>query len=208
VKILAEALAHCYWKAEVDANDVEFVLAPPTARKYVYLKPTPTFRVLGEKLTKWMLDFGSVRHITQDVDGIAQAARAFWRSDPYFPRHYFNGQTDFDRKLWKLFLNHFLQASKDSLLEKMNGKVSDALLVLPAYWVSLVEGEGEGAKREAAEYNRMLSDQKVVNGLVFKEFHGLKGLLGKEGDSTKMLLGKEGDEPVGPDIYANTSTGQ
>jgi hypothetical protein len=25
---LAEALAHCYWKARVDANDVEFVRAP------------------------------------------------------------------------------------------------------------------------------------------------------------------------------------
>lgn len=107
-KILAEVLAHCYWKAEVDANDVEFVLAPPTTRHYYSLSPTPAFWVLGQKLTICMLDFDSVHHMVQDVGDIAQAARAFWRNDPYFPRPYFNGRTDSDRRLWKLFRDHFL----------------------------------------------------------------------------------------------------
>lgn len=57
-------------------------------------------------------------------------------------------------------------------------------MVLPAYWVSLVECEG--ATREAAEYNRMLSEQKIVN----------------------ELLVMEDGEPVGAGIDVNTSAEQ
>lgn len=85
--IMAETLAYLYWTARIDANDVEFVLAPPrhdygatmtTARTI----PSP---VLGEHCL-WLLDFDCCRVMSQDETGVRQAVEAFLKNDPFCPR--------------------------------------------------------------------------------------------------------------------------
>jgi hypothetical protein len=133
---LAVALAHCYWRAKVDANDVEFVLAPAT-------KPmessTQCFKIAGpdqeHELVIWMLDYDCVREMSQDQDGIKQSVQAFYRNDPYFPRPHSYGHSESDTHLWEVFKTHFLKTSKDVLDEHGVG--------LPEEWVRQVEEEGQ-----------------------------------------------------------------
>jgi len=147
---LAEALAHCYWKAEVDANDVEFVLAPATSSVTVD-SSVPVYRLLDQDLVIWMLDYDCVRTMSHDKDGIAQAVHAFWRNDPYFPRPFAYGHTDADTELWQTFKTHFLEASRHMLTEK-KGSVEKDSLGLPQQWVTQVEAEG--SRRETRQEER------------------------------------------------------
>ncbi|KAH6858855.1 zinc finger protein-domain-containing protein [Alternaria rosae] len=149
-KAPAEALAHCYWKAEVDANDVEFVLAPATATVTVD-SSIPIFRLLDQGLVIWMLDYDCVRHMTQDADGIAQAVHAFWRNDPYFPRPFAYGHTSVETELWQAFKAHFLGVSRRMLIDKERS-VGEKILYLPQEWVMQVEAEG--SRRAARQEER------------------------------------------------------
>ncbi|KAL8657245.1 MAG: hypothetical protein Q9226_002101 [Calogaya cf. arnoldii] len=73
-RILADALAHLYWKAHVDANDVEFVLAPPWNGDTVHhqgILARPTIissALLGEHVV-WILDFDLCRDMAMDEGG-------------------------------------------------------------------------------------------------------------------------------------------
>lgn len=72
-KVLAEALAHCYWKAQVDANDVEFVPAPTTTSATVQdhiegRLPLPVCELLDQELAIWMLDYDCVHPMNQDIE--------------------------------------------------------------------------------------------------------------------------------------------
>jgi len=151
-KALAEALAHCYWKAEVDANDVEFVLAPATSQEEGRQTPSiPIFRLLDQDLVIWMLDYDCVRTMSQDANGIAQAVHAFWRNDPYFPRPFAYGHTSFDTGLWQAFKTHFLDVSRRMLTDK-KASVDENTLDLPQQWVTQVEAEG--SRRAARQEER------------------------------------------------------
>ncbi|KAI0457403.1 hypothetical protein F5B21DRAFT_521237 [Xylaria acuta] len=77
---MAKALAFMHWSAKVDANDVEFVLAP-TDRSFSDMYSS----ALGDH-SLWILDFNYCRPMTMDVAGLHQAMRAFWRNDPFYPR--------------------------------------------------------------------------------------------------------------------------
>jgi len=46
-----------------------------------------------------------------DGAGVEQAARAFMRNDPYFPRPAVQGTSD--HNLWMEFRSHYLQISRD-----------------------------------------------------------------------------------------------
>jgi hypothetical protein len=90
---MAETLAIMHWLAKIDANDVEFVLAPPDDED-----EGQWVNVLGEH-TMWILDFDLCRSMAMDEHGIEQAARAFWRNDHstldqdvavHFGRHFRN----------------------------------------------------------------------------------------------------------------------
>ena len=84
---LAKTLALLYWKAQTDANDVEFVLAPP--RRSCLHGETQVQTVMSNKFQEhaiWLLDFDCCREMTQDEDGVKRAVTAFLRNDPYFPR--------------------------------------------------------------------------------------------------------------------------
>ena len=98
-RTMAEALAMMHWVAEVDANDVEFVLAPPRAGE----EKRPRWRnVLGEHVM-WLLDFDCCRPMAMDEEGVEQAVAAFSRNDPFYPRP---GQA-----LWAIFKETYLRIS-------------------------------------------------------------------------------------------------
>ena len=89
-RIMAETLAHLYWGAHMDANDVEFVLAPPREGHsnpliaHLPRRSTIGSETLGEHVV-WILDFDCCRPMTLDAKGVGQAVAAFFRNDPYYP---------------------------------------------------------------------------------------------------------------------------
>ncbi len=127
-----ETLAYMYWTAHIDANDVEFLLAPPrhdygatmtTARTI----PSP---VLGDHCL-WLLDFDCCRVMSQDETGVRQAVEAFLKNDPFCPRP--GRQDGRDRGLWGEFRERFLGSSEAILWRDGTGAR------LPGLWVALVE---------------------------------------------------------------------
>jgi hypothetical protein len=133
LRVLATALAHCYWRTRVDANDVEFVFAPATAS----YASTPTFKIAGVELAIWRLDYDCVRDMEQSTEGIQQAVNAFHRNDSYFPRPHFSGHTEADVRLWERFKMDFLAASNDVLRD----------VTLAEEWMRQADEEG---RRRAA----------------------------------------------------------
>ncbi len=137
-RIMAETLADLYWKAHVDANDVEFVLAPPRAGRPAEPKDDgahPSMinsHILGDHAV-WLLDFDCCRDMSMDEAGVEQAAAAFCRNDPYHPRPK-PGDPEI-QELWEKFKERFLEASGAIL-----GTESPEAR-LPALWVELVEGK-------------------------------------------------------------------
>ena len=135
-RIMAKTLAHLYWEANVDANDVEFVLAPPRKDHVnqlgVLLHHNSTIEgaVLGNHVV-WILDFDCCRTMTLDAKGVEQAVAAFYRNDPYFPRP--GRDNGADQILWKEFKEGFLEAS--SAILGSSGPEAR----LPALWVDSVE---------------------------------------------------------------------
>ena len=89
---MAETLAILYWKARIDANDVEFVLAPPPKLNHSkrFEEPLAYDAVikshnLGEHVL-WILDFDCCKPISLDEKGVDQAVTALYKNDPYYPR--------------------------------------------------------------------------------------------------------------------------
>ncbi|KAH7088020.1 zinc finger protein-domain-containing protein [Paraphoma chrysanthemicola] len=116
--------------AKVDANDVEFVLAPATKAG----DAVPRFEIAGQEMVVWMLDFDCVREMGQDVMGVEQAVTAVYRNDAYFPRPHFYGHTQDDVELWEMFKMHFRAESSRLLGGESAGLAEE--------WVRLVEEEG------------------------------------------------------------------
>ena len=135
-RLMAETLAHLYWEANVDGNDVEFVLAPPRKDDVDQLG-VPSHHnstIKGENLgdhVVWILDFDCCRTMTLDEKGVEQAVAAFYRNDPYFPRP--GRDNGADQMLWKEFKKRFLEAS--SAILGQGGPEAR----LPALWVGSVE---------------------------------------------------------------------
>ncbi|KAH7067344.1 zinc finger protein-domain-containing protein [Paraphoma chrysanthemicola] len=111
---MAEALALMYWGAQVDANDVEFVLAPPREAEH---SDSAHFQsdFLGTH-RMWILDFDCCHRLSMDEVGMKQACAAFYRNDPFFPRPG-SGDTA-DEELWEVFRQRFLLASRRILGEE------------------------------------------------------------------------------------------
>ncbi|KAL5332488.1 zinc finger protein-domain-containing protein [Aspergillus crustosus] len=131
-RTMAEALAMMHWVAEVDANDVEFVLAAPNhAAASDNSTPKPYSNVLGQH-HMWMLDFDLVRTMTMDENGIQQAVKAFWKNDPFFPRPN-NGHS----RLWGAFREQYLETSIRCISEKR--PVNREKLALPAHFIHSLE---------------------------------------------------------------------
>ncbi|KAK3939264.1 zinc finger protein-domain-containing protein [Diplogelasinospora grovesii] len=121
---MADALAFLHWTARVDANDVEFVLAPARGPPNA-TKPSPGIGSIGfqsEALgthTMWVLDFDCCRDMPMNEAGVKQAARSFLRNDPFYPRPPSSrNPTASDEKLWNTFRSRFLETSRSILREE------------------------------------------------------------------------------------------
>ncbi|KAF2993556.1 hypothetical protein E8E14_001591 [Neopestalotiopsis sp. 37M] len=111
---VAKALAFMYWKAKIDANDVEFVLAPSPD------SVIPKFHskhLGGHNL--WILDFDCCRGMSMDEEGVRQAAQAFLRNDPFYPCP--GREKREDQELWTHFKAQFLEASSCFLQNDEHG---------------------------------------------------------------------------------------
>lgn len=136
-KIMAETLAILYWEAHIDANDVEFVLAPPPKinRSKRFEGPLAHDTVikshsLGEHVV-WILDFDCCKPLPLDEKGVDQAVTAFYKNDPFYPRPK-RGDLG-DQRLWTVFKDRFLETSESILT------IGSPEAHLPALWVELVE---------------------------------------------------------------------
>ena len=138
-EIIAETLAQIYWRAHVDANDVEFVRAPsnPKAKGHVSASPTKpaiiNSDVLGAHIM-WILDFDCCRHMSFDEDGVHQAVKAFYRNDSFYPRP--GADNLRDQTLWNAFKDRFLEASKDLL------RLQSVKAHLRVLWIDTIEPRG------------------------------------------------------------------
>ncbi len=103
---MADALATIYWDAKIDANDVELVLAPAGTHPN---SQTWSSHTLGDH-TMWILDFDCCNTMSMDQAGTDQAAAAFHRNDPYYPRP--ASRNDADIALWRVFRSRFLESSR------------------------------------------------------------------------------------------------
>ncbi|KAL8733189.1 MAG: hypothetical protein Q9181_003672 [Wetmoreana brouardii] len=131
-RLMAETLAIIYWRAHIDANDVEFVLAPfpiPSGAHSAH-SATITSDILGTH-AMWILDFDCCRHIAMDETGVEQAVAAFYRNDPYYLRP---GRDNIkDQSHWNEFKDRSLGTSAATLGRE------DPEARLPALWVDMVE---------------------------------------------------------------------
>lgn len=107
---VAEAPAFIHWVAEVDANDVEFVLAGRNTH-HTRLANTSIPTSPLDKLELWLLDFDCCRKMSMTEEGVEKAATAFMRNDPYFPKPptVYNGST---KSLWLHFCAEYLEKSR------------------------------------------------------------------------------------------------
>lgn len=103
-RAMAEALALMHWGARVDANDVEFVLAPPRGDEERCFQSG----MVGDHCF-WVLDFDSCRDMALSEEGVEQACAAFFRNDPYYPGPG-RGNSE-DEKSWVIFREKFLEVS-------------------------------------------------------------------------------------------------
>ncbi|KIW83743.1 hypothetical protein Z517_02989 [Fonsecaea pedrosoi CBS 271.37] len=123
---MAETLAMMHWAAKIDANDVEFVLGG-TQRTGIGEYTNDFFGTHG----LWVLDFDCCRSMTMDDAGIEQAARAFLKNDPYFPRPVTRSSSD--SALWSEFRGRYLECSRPLLSLPSH-------LTLPEKFLARVEG--------------------------------------------------------------------
>lgn len=120
-ELMAEALAVIHWYGQIDANDVEFVLASPRCGA-----PSRLSNILVVH-TNWLLDFDCCRRMSMDLDGVDQAVAAFFRNDPYYPRP--------DQPLWKCFRNRYLQTSSMITKDDQNHERAE----LPAMFIQKIQ---------------------------------------------------------------------
>ncbi|KAL2402484.1 hypothetical protein ABEF95_001977 [Exophiala dermatitidis] len=110
-RAMADTLAMMHWMAKIDANDVEFVLGGVRTKADTTHGDIYPHDILGTH-SMWVLDFDCCRPMTMDDDGIDQAARAFLRNDPFFPRPVTDTESP-DSTLWTEFRDRYLESSEN-----------------------------------------------------------------------------------------------
>lgn len=118
-RAMADALAFMHWAAHIDANDVEFVMAPdrPTAHgAECALNGAALTHGRLEEHALWVLDFDCCRPITMDEKGIDRAVAAYYRNDPFYPRP--GKQDTADVETWDAFRGQYIRTSQALLLEE------------------------------------------------------------------------------------------
>lgn len=138
---MAETLAVMHWIAEIDGNDIEFVLAPhsPSEGQTGAFDDEADSHPLG-KHSMWVLDFDLCRNITMDAKGVEQCVAAFWGNDPYYPR------PERDRELWRVFREYYLRIS-DTCSAGLEAQEREKRRVLAWNFIGLLEQDGERTEK-------------------------------------------------------------
>ncbi|THY23613.1 hypothetical protein D6D01_05912 [Aureobasidium pullulans] len=158
--IMGQTLALLHWAAEIDANDIEFVLGSPrqlaepqsssleskietiaelkynTSTRLGYgMQQEPSQDLVvdeGSQISSlWILDFDCCDAITMDVTGAEKAAVAVVRNDYYTPKPCQLGDHDYD--LWKAFKDAYL--AKGAQVVELRGLDRD----LPEVFIQRLE---------------------------------------------------------------------
>ena len=138
-RVMAQALAVMHWKAEIDADDVEFVLGrspviglPPTAADLESMGPESQegrdalkYDHVQRSAGIWLLDFDQCQNFPKTEEGIKQLERAFYFNDPYYPRPVSDHPGDV--VLWNVFKRAYLVASDPLTENNMAEKFIDAV---------------------------------------------------------------------------------
>ncbi|KAJ5705910.1 hypothetical protein N7536_001599 [Penicillium majusculum] len=138
-RVMAETLAMMHWIGEIDGNDIEIVLAPPS--KGSPLKTESN--VFGDH-SMWVLDFDLCRRMAMDSKGVEQAAAAFWGNDRYYPRP----GLETDILLWIVFREHYLQISEMCIGIVNEPYEAERRCVLSRQFIDLVEQKGKTSKEK------------------------------------------------------------
>lgn len=135
-QIMAGTLAIFHWVGQIDGNDIEFVLAQSQTNDSGAVS-----NVLGTH-DVWVLDFDLCRNMEMDAQGVAQAAVAFWRNDPYYPRP---GK---DTHLWETFRDRYIQMSEvcTTLYERGEASKRRFLSKMFIEYVENYKEKGEGRR--------------------------------------------------------------
>ncbi|KAL7952384.1 zinc finger domain-containing protein [Trichoderma compactum] len=118
---MADALAFLHWIAQVDGNDVEFVLAQPRRQSDLSSSTRPggiysnNTAIFGPHMM-WILDFDLCRDISLDEEGVKKAHKAFWGNDPFFPQP--GRGNPADQRLWTIFQDRYIESSAAVLHEE------------------------------------------------------------------------------------------
>lgn len=134
-QIMAETLAIMHWLARMDANDVEFVLAPQRTGSSISGSSAAISNILGDH-TIWVLDFDCCKPLSFDTEGVRQAITAFMRNDPFYPR------PTSCPALWSSFRGKYLETSTRILI--------DTFADLPVKFINGIEAEIESRKGKDA----------------------------------------------------------
>ncbi|OIW23785.1 hypothetical protein CONLIGDRAFT_686019 [Coniochaeta ligniaria NRRL 30616] len=150
--VMADTLAFLHWSAKVDANDVEFVLArcrtqtqPEAASESHpgFGSREFTSGAIGPH-AMWILDFDCCGQLTMDEAGVEQAAKCFWRNDPFYPKPG-SSSPDGDR-LWEVFKARFLRASQeilqaeDTAVQRLPGRLMNRIVETRGAWAKSPTG--------------------------------------------------------------------
>lgn len=152
-KGMANALATMHFNAGIDANDVEFVLAPPPTHIQSPSSEQDDFSVISNILgthTMWILDFDCCGKISMDNEkGLDQVIMAFLRNDPFYPR------PSSSEHLWRVFRDEYLLIAREIIQSRMDVDKEG----LFAFAMRFVEGVEEREMRKMRQ--RGSSSQKV-----------------------------------------------
>jgi hypothetical protein len=137
---MAEALALMHWGAQIDANDVEFVLAPPAPQsKHAALSAFQSEYLGVHRM--WILDFDCCRPMQMDETGVEQACSAFFKNDPFYPKPGTGKAAD--EKLWIVFKQMFLQSSY-----RIMGEAGKDKWFLAALLMERIEEDGQLRRKD------------------------------------------------------------
>ncbi|EME39151.1 hypothetical protein DOTSEDRAFT_75038 [Dothistroma septosporum NZE10] len=121
---MAQTLSILHWGAQLDANDVEFVLGsaplvkvPPSAADYKKRGPEDAkyigqnFNLHARAVGLWLLDFNECQAYPENGEGLAQLVKGFWFNDPYYPRPFSDSAKD--EQLWQVFRTAYLKTTEE-----------------------------------------------------------------------------------------------
>jgi hypothetical protein len=143
---MGAALAILHWIANVDGDDVEFVLGSspqirPAATAAQFKQRgaeeaqflSQNFDFQRRSVGMWLLDFNQCKNFSRDKSGLKQLERAFFFNDPYYPQPASSSNAS-DVKLWNEFKAAYLAAS---------WTITKGDMEMPQGFIEAVEAEGK-----------------------------------------------------------------